>query len=195
MTQAITKDTLIGDLVNKYPHLVDTLLSYGLHCVGCHVSPFEALGDGLASHGMQEEKINEVLSKLNQVHKKHQEEQAAKNDDVAKGSDEQTLTLTQKAADKIKELTKEHNKDALMIAVKPGGCSGYEYILELVSKDEKQDDQIVIQEKEVEVYIDKASLKIIAGSEVDYKNTLQDAGFKVTNPNAKSTCGCGNSFS
>jgi len=202
MTEAITTETLIGDLVNKYPHLVDTLLSYGVHCVGCHVSPFEALGDGLASHGMPEEKITEALNKLNEVHNKHLEttkesQESTKNQSESKEEDNSspTLTLTQKAADKIKELTKEHAKDALMIAVKPGGCSGYEYVLELISKDEKQDDQITISDKEVKIYIDNESLKIIAGSQVDYKNTLQDAGFKITNPNAKNTCGCGNSFS
>ncbi|MBT4604927.1 iron-sulfur cluster assembly accessory protein [archaeon] len=202
--KAITKQTLIGDIVDQYPHLVPTLLSFGVHCVGCHVSPFEPLGEGLAGHGMDEAKIQDCLEKLNKAHQEHLGSQGAKktqNQDIQnsiskeESTKELTLTLTQKAVDKIKELTKEHKKNALMIAVKPGGCSGYEYVLELVEDKDKQENQHIISQDDVKVFIDKESLKIMNGSQIDYQNTLQDAGFKINNPSAKNTCGCGNSFS
>ena len=63
----ITEDILIGELVEKYPEAVETLLSYGVHCIGCHVSPYESLGDGFRGHGLGEAEIQEALQKLNEV--------------------------------------------------------------------------------------------------------------------------------
>ena len=50
--QKITKETTIGEIVEKYPQVVETLMSFGVHCVGCHVSPFESLEGGFKGHGM-----------------------------------------------------------------------------------------------------------------------------------------------
>src|SRR3989344_1193455 len=62
----ITKDTMIGDIVEKYPETVETLLSYGVHCIGCHVSPFESLEMGFKGHGMDDSTIEEAVKKLNE---------------------------------------------------------------------------------------------------------------------------------
>ncbi len=63
----ITQDIMISQMVEEYPEVVETLLSYGVHCVGCHVSPVESLGDGLRGHGMDDAKVAEVLAHLNQA--------------------------------------------------------------------------------------------------------------------------------
>src|SRR3989338_8911780 len=65
--QKITKETTIGEIVEKYPQVVETLISFGVHCVGCHVSPFESLEGGFKGHGMDDATIEEAVRKLNEV--------------------------------------------------------------------------------------------------------------------------------
>ena len=65
--QKITKNTLIGKIVEKYPQVVPTLMGFGLHCVGCHVAGFESLEDGFKAHGMNDKQIEEAVKKLNAV--------------------------------------------------------------------------------------------------------------------------------
>ena len=67
----ITKDTTIGDVVDNYPEVVDTLTELGVHCVGCHVAHYESIEMGFKSHGMSDEKIDEAVKKLNEVIEKH----------------------------------------------------------------------------------------------------------------------------
>ena len=188
--QKITKDTTIGEIVEKYPHVVETLMNYGVHCVGCHVSPFESLEMGFKGHGLDDATIEEAVKKLNEIIEKSpvQEEKQEINIDA----DNAKLTVTDKAAEKIKDLIKQEKKEALRISVVPGGCSGYEYGMEL--DDKSNDNDIVFREKGIKIFVDKASIQKLNGSNVDYVESLQGAGFKIDNPNSKSTCGCGHSF-
>jgi len=70
MQQKITKDTLIGEIVEKYPQVVETLMGLGLHCVGCHIAGFESIEMGLKAHGMDDNQVKEAVKKLNQLVKK-----------------------------------------------------------------------------------------------------------------------------
>src|SRR3989344_3363449 len=128
----IAKDTMIGDIVEKYPEVIETLTELGVHCVGCHVSPFESLEMGFKGHGMSDEDIENAIIKLNDVIEK------AKNE-IKKGD-------------------------------------------------------LEFEEKGVKVFIEMESFDKLKGSYIDYLDTLQGAGFKIKNPNATSTCGCGESF-
>ena len=74
MPQKITKDTLIGEVVEKYPQVVETLMGLGLHCVGCHVAGFESLEAGFKAHGMDNKQIDEAVKKLNEVIEKSSKE-------------------------------------------------------------------------------------------------------------------------
>ena len=67
MKQKITKDMLMGEIVEKYPQVVPTLMSFGLHCVGCHVAGFESLEGGFKAHGMDDKQIEEAVKKLNEI--------------------------------------------------------------------------------------------------------------------------------
>lgn len=67
MDQKITKNTLIGGIVEKYPQVVPTLMGFGLHCVGCHVAAFESLEMGLKAHGMDDKQIKDAVKKLNEA--------------------------------------------------------------------------------------------------------------------------------
>jgi iron-sulfur cluster assembly accessory protein len=104
------------------------------------------------------------------------------------------VTLTDTAAEKIRELVAGDQAEAgqaLRVAVRGGGCSGFQYALAL---DAAKDDDHVFEHKGVSVLVDKLSMQFVFGSEVDYVDGLQGAGFTVNNPNVVAACGCGSSF-
>jgi iron-sulfur cluster assembly protein len=103
------------------------------------------------------------------------------------------ITLSDKAAAKIGELLsgQEENDQALRVAVRGGGCSGFQYALAF---DQAKDDDHVFTVDGVSVVVDKVSMQFVFGSEVDYVEGLQGAGFQVNNPNVVAACGCGSSF-
>src|SRR5919201_971491 len=104
------------------------------------------------------------------------------------------IQLSDKAAGKIKELIGVNGgaeEQALRVAVRGGGCSGFQYALAL---DQPKADDHVFQHQGVSVIVDKVSMQFVFGSEVDYIDGLQGAGFVVNNPNVVAACGCGSSF-
>ena len=106
----------------------------------------------------------------------------------------QPITLSDKAADKIKELLagqEAADQQALRVAVRGGGCSGFQYALAF---DAPKDDDHRFTYKGVSVVVDKTSMQFVFGSEVDWVDGLQGAGFSVNNPNVVAACGCGSSF-
>jgi iron-sulfur cluster insertion protein len=105
------------------------------------------------------------------------------------------ISVTPTAAEKITELLSEENKlDAgLRVFVQGGGCSGFQYGFEF---DEQQgEDDLAVQTDGVTLLVDPLSLQYLMGAEVDYTESLHGAQFVIRNPNAKTTCGCGSSFS
>ena len=105
------------------------------------------------------------------------------------------ITLTDTAASKVKELLDAEGEPelALRVAVRPGGCSGFQYEM-FFDGDVAPDDELGTFGP-VKVLVDPASAQLLNGATLDYKNGLQDAGFHITNPNASRSCGCGQSFS
>jgi len=106
----------------------------------------------------------------------------------------EAITLTPKAAEKIRDLLGEGTggeDQALRVAVRGGGCSGFQYALAF---DKPKDDDNVFEVGGVAVVVDKVSMQFVFGSEVDYVEGLQGAGFQVNNPNVVAACGCGSSF-
>jgi iron-sulfur cluster assembly protein/iron-sulfur cluster insertion protein len=106
------------------------------------------------------------------------------------------ITLTEVAVTKVGELIAAEGVDevlALRVSVKPGGCSGFNY--DMFFDSEFADDDILRDYNGVKVVVDASSAELLTGSTLDYSDTLQGAGFHITNPNASRTCGCGNSFS
>jgi iron-sulfur cluster insertion protein len=103
------------------------------------------------------------------------------------------VTLTEKAEEKIKELVlEEKDTVGLRIYVRGGGCHGYQYGMAFESK--LTDDDTIIEKGDVKVIMDSQSAPLLSGAEVDYVDSLQGSGFAIKNPNAKTTCGCGSSF-
>jgi iron-sulfur cluster insertion protein len=106
-----------------------------------------------------------------------------------------TVKFTEAAANKVKALIEEEkNPDLkLRVSVDGGGCSGFQY--GFAFDDNINDDDTVIEKNGATLVVDVSSMQYLNGSEVDYLEGLEGARFVVNNPNAKSTCGCGSSFS
>jgi iron-sulfur cluster assembly accessory protein len=107
---------------------------------------------------------------------------------------EAAVTVSDAAAEKIRGLTagtEESGEQALRVAVKGGGCSGFQYALAL---DKAKDDDHVFEDNGVSVVVDKVSMQFVFGSQIDFVDGLQGAGFTVNNPNVVAACGCGSSF-
>lgn len=104
------------------------------------------------------------------------------------------ISVTDRAADKIREILDEEQKDGfgLRVGVKGGGCSGLSYSLSIDEK-ETDGDQI-FEDKGVKLFVDPKSLLYLAGTHLDYTDGLNGSGFKFENPNATRSCGCGSSF-
>lgn len=190
MVDQITRTMTIGEVVEQHPEIVDTLQSFGVHCIGCGVSYWETLEEGLMGHGMSAEEIETVVTKLNEV------KSTGGTPNVTLGTKndhEATLTLTDKAAQKLKVLMSEQaGVTGLRIQVVPGGCSGYQYAFDFEEKAAPEDH--VIEQNGVKVFIDPESMSMLAGVTVDYLDGLHGSGFKISNPNASHNCGCGKSF-
>jgi len=104
------------------------------------------------------------------------------------------LTLSPAAAKRIQAIgAREGRPVMLRVAVEGGGCSGFQYQFDLV--DEAQPDDLRVERDGVAALVDVISLALLKGSEIDFVDELAGAEFRVRNPNAKSSCGCGVSFS
>jgi iron-sulfur cluster assembly protein len=108
--------------------------------------------------------------------------------------DTDTITLTESAAVAVKELLVKRDLTGygLRVFISGGGCSGYQYGLALENNIREND--ITYELNGVQLVVDEVSINYMRGATIDYVDELMGSGFKITNPNAVSTCGCGNSF-
>ena len=106
---------------------------------------------------------------------------------------ENKIEITEDAQNYIDGLIKKDKFDYFRITVLGGGCAGFQYKFDFDNK--KNNDDILIKTNKISVLIDKTSLELINGSKIDYVYELIGSSFKVTNPKASSSCGCGTSFS
>ena len=104
------------------------------------------------------------------------------------------LTISSEAERKIREfIQQEPETVGLRIYVRGGGCHGYQYGMALEAK--VSEDDTVIEQGNVKIIMDSQSAPLLQGAEVEYLDSVQGSGFSVKNPQAKTTCGCGSSFS
>ena len=108
---------------------------------------------------------------------------------------ESIITVTEAAAGKIRELLSEEGKaeSGLRVFVQGGGCSGFQYGLMIEESGGIGDQQF--ESNGVRLFVDPVSVSYLRGAEVDFVDTITGGGFTIKNPNATSTCGCGQSFS
>ena len=106
---------------------------------------------------------------------------------------EVTLTVTDKAKEMLNQAFGDDRSHALLVGVLSGGCSGYMYDLQIVESTEQDCQELVIDG--FRILVPRASSHLLDGIEIDYIDRLMGGGFKINNPNAESSCGCGESFS
>jgi iron-sulfur cluster assembly protein len=181
--EKITAEMTIGEIFSKFPHksqrLAQAMTRAGLHCSSCSAATWETLEAGMVGHGMTQEDIERLLDELNAI--------------LEEEIDLNTITLTPRAAKKFREFAKEEGNEnyALRFGDTAGGCGGFQYILDFSEMAEEGD--AVFESEGIEIHIKKGMLGRLLGAVIDYVDGLQGAGFKISNPNVKSSCGCGTS--
>ncbi len=185
MPVPITAEMTINDITERYPQASPVLSEAGIGCGCCGASQMETLADGLRSHGMDDGAIESVVKKLNEATARKPE---------AEKTGGKVILITESAIRKAKELMTKEGKAGwgLRVGVLPGGCSGFTYELTFDSK-EQLDDTVIVEDG-LKIFVDTESAALLAGAKVDFVDGLQGSGFKVENPNAHSTCGCGKNF-
>lgn len=176
----------IGDVIQVVPESIPIMLKYGLHCVGCSAATWETLEQGAMGHGMSQDVFGKMLGEINELVKKEAEK--------PKEQVEQTITITQAAAKKVIAMAKEEGRAnaILRVSVVPGGCAGFKYDMDFV--DLPDADDFVIEAHGIKAVLNKSSMEAIAGSTLDYIETIKESGFKITNPKFTQSCACGDSF-
>ncbi|HSX13784.1 MAG TPA: iron-sulfur cluster assembly accessory protein [Chlamydiales bacterium] len=179
----IHKDMTIEDIFKVYPHksqkLAQEMTNAGLHCVSCSAATWETLEAGSLGHGMKSDELAGLIDRLNAI--------------LAEIEDLSTITITPKAAQKFLGILAEDGKTGwgLRFGEKAAGCSGFEFFLDFSEKAKPEDR--VVESNGIAIHIHNKSLERLMGSVIDYVDGLNGAGFKISNPNVKSACGCGNS--
>lgn len=174
----MTIDEIFATFPQRAQKLAQILSKNGLQCVGCSAATWETLESGVLKHGKTLSDLEMLLKQLNEC--------------LNQPLDTQTVTLTPKAAEVFIKVSAGEGKpgSALRFDEKAAGCSGFEYILDFSPKAE--DDDAVFHSNGVEIHINKFVLPRLLGCEIDYVDGLQ-SGFKISNPNVSSSCGCGSS--
>lgn len=181
--QKIHREMTIEDIFYCHPQksqkLAQELTNIGLSCVGCSAASFETIESGLMSHGMGDKEIDALIERLNKI--------------IDEKVDLTKVSITEIAAKKFLQICEGEGKAGyhLYLSEKAAGCSGFEYVLDFAK--EIKDKDIAFTEHGVSVLINKNQEERLLGCEIDFVDGLQGAGFKVSNPNAKSSCGCGSS--
>lgn len=181
--EKITLDMTIADVFSRFPQksqrLAQAMTNAGLHCTNCSAATHETIEAGMLGHGMSYESMTKLLKELNAI--------------LEEEIDLNTISLTAKAAHKFREFaSQEENQNcALRFGDSAGGCGGFQYILEF--SDAAEEDDAIFESEGIEIHVKKGMLNRLLGCVIDYVDGLQGAGFKISNPNAKSSCGCGHS--
>ena len=108
-------------------------------------------------------------------------------------SKEMTLTITEKAKKVLLDVMGDDSDSALLVDVLSGGCSGYKYDLQIIEQvDDSSHFNLFVDD--IQVFVPKTASSLLDGVEIDYEDKLMGGGFKLNNPNASKSCGCGESF-
>jgi iron-sulfur cluster assembly accessory protein len=162
--EAITKDMTIGEVIDAYPVTAEILLDKGVHCIGCGARFLETIGQGLKSHGLSEKKIDAIVSDLNK---------AAKI----------IITVTPKAAKKLKEILKKEKKSGYFLRVQAvKGKSGHNYGLDFEKTQKKGD--TAIKAHGLTLLIAAKSLPKVRGAKIDYIES-PEPGFSIKGPKGR----------
>ncbi len=192
--ESINKNTALGMILDQYEHpkVFAVLAEYGLEMKGCALNLNSSIEDTFKDLNYGDSDIQEIISKLNGI---VQDENFDTAPESYLESEVNIIRISPAAASKITEFLEKKNlprdKYGLRIKVLAGGCSGYQYFMDL---SEKIEGDIGFEEGDSKVFISSKDVTLLRGSTVDYVDSLMKAGFQVNNPNATKMCRCGQSF-
>lgn len=181
--KTIHQQMTIEEILSMFPHkaqrLSQEITNAGLHCVGCQAATWETLEGGMLGHGMNQEAIDRLVGRLNAL--------------LVEETDANTITITPRAAKKYLEILAEEGKQGwgMRFAERMAGCNGFEYALDYSEK--ALHDDVIFECLGIQIHVNKGMLKRLLGSEIDFVDGLHGSGFKISNPNVRSSCGCGTS--
>lgn len=175
----MTIESILAMFPFKAQKLAQEITNAGLHCVGCHAATWETLEAGMYGHGMKDEDIDRLVDRLNAL--------------LEEEVDNSTIVLTPRAAKKFLEILAEEGKQGwgMRFAERMAGCNGFEYELDYSEKALPTDD--IFECLGIQIHVDKKMVPRLLGSEIDFVDGLRGSGFKISNPNVRSSCGCGTS--
>lgn len=180
LKKLITGDMLVGDVLNLLPDSAEIMQDFGLHCTSCSVNAFEPLKMGAMAHGIEEEVVDQMIEKINDL-------ALARRRAPLDG-----IYMTERATTKVKEFAEAENKKGFGLKITAHDNSGREpaYAMDFQEKAGSEDKSFEFHG--VSIYLDPESLKNLAGAEVDFIETSYGSGFKISNPKslAQSSCGC-----
>lgn len=181
----IHRQMTIDEILSMFPHkaqrLSQEITNAGLHCIGCHAATWETLEAGMFGHGMDDAAVNRLVDRLNALL------------DEPTQATPQTISISQRAAKKYLDILAEEGKEGwgMRFGDRMAGCSGFEYTLDY--SENVLPDDVIFESHGLQIHVNKAMAKRLLGSEIDYVDGLHGSGFKISNPNVKSSCGCGTS--
>lgn len=179
ISRQMTIEEILGMFPYKAQRLSQEITNAGLHCVGCHAAVWETLEAGMYTHGKTEAQIDELVRRLNAL--------------LEEEVDLSNIQITPRAAAKFLEILSEEQKPGwgMRFSEEMAGCNGFEYVLDFSEK-ANADDKIFTSHG-IEIHVKNTMLARLLGSEIDYVEGLRGSGFKISNPNVRSSCGCGTS--
>lgn len=179
ISRQMTIEEILGMFPYKAQRLSQEITNAGLHCVGCHAAVWETLEAGMYSHGKSDVQIDELVQRLTAL--------------LEEEIDTSSICITSRGAAKFLEILSEEGKQGwgMRFAEEMAGCSGFEYVLDYSEK--ANPDDKVFESNGVEIHVKEAMVPRLLGSEIDYVEGLRGSGFKISNPNVRSSCGCGSS--
>ena len=183
MEQKITREMTIDEIFKQFPHkspkLAQEMTNTGLHCVGCSASTWETLEAGMFSHGKNEAEIEDLLNRLNKV--------------LEEKEDPTTITITERAAKKYNEILEEEGKLAGASVLASARQAAAVSNISLTIQRKRNRAISILNHSGIQIHLHHKSVDRLMGCVIDYVDGLQGSGFKITNPNVKASCGCGNS--
>ena len=177
--QEMTIESILALFPQRSQKLAQAITRAGLHCIGCGAAQWETLEQGMQGHGKTADETVALVSELNRI--------------LAEPLELNTIQLTERAAIKFKSIREAegHPEASLRLGEEEGGCSGFQYLLDF-SEGKLPTDEVYTSHG-VDIHVDRAQLSHLLGCEIDFIDSLHSGGFKISNPNVRQGCGCGNS--
>ena len=181
----ISKELMIGEVMARWPHVTTIMARHGFKLGGCNTSPFETIEQTASKQGMAIEKIEVMVADVNEELSKEKPAESLGG----------IITVTELAAKHIKNIMTSDGKENsyLKLGVVPGGCSGFNYEMDFIDQPNSED--MVDESNGIKLVMERTHEKFLRGITIDFRESLNGAGFVMQNPNAKSGCSCGQSFS